>query len=106
MNDLPLSPASDDGPSRPIALAARDASGPALMQLTRCPHLRPASHASTRVSLSRAAFALDMPPPYPGMTRSLAKYDKLKNAPPRRIMGPRCATSETMEYALTPIAPR
>ena len=47
----------------PIALAAREASGPALMQLTRWPYLRPASNARTRVSLSSAAFAELMPPP-------------------------------------------
>ena len=47
----------------PMALAARDASGPAEMVLTRSPHRRPASKASTRVSLSSAALADDMPPP-------------------------------------------
>ena len=47
----------------PIALAARDAYGPAEMVFTRTPHLRPASKASVRVSLSSAAFALDIPPP-------------------------------------------
>jgi hypothetical protein len=47
----------------PIALAARDASGPAEMVLTRAPHLRPASYARVRVSLSSAAFADDIPPP-------------------------------------------
>src|SRR5260370_37707655 len=97
MNDLPLSPASDDGPSRPMALAARDASGPALMQFTRWPHLRPASHASTRVSLSSAALALDMPPPYPGTTRSLAMYYRLSHAPPGRTSGPRRCTIDTIE---------
>jgi len=50
---------------KPMALAAREPSGPAEMVLTRTPHLRPASYASTRVSLSSAAFALLMPPPYP-----------------------------------------
>ena len=47
----------------PIALAARDAYGPAEIVLTRAPHFRPASKASSRVSLSSAAFALDIPPP-------------------------------------------
>src|SRR6266540_7267017 len=56
----------------PIALAARDAHGPAEMVLTRRPYFRPASKARTRVSLSSAAFADDSPPPYPGMARSLA----------------------------------
>ena len=42
--------------------------------VARAPHLRPTSNASVRVSLSSAAFADDMPPPYPGMTRSLAMY--------------------------------
>ena len=46
-----------------MALAALDASGPAEMVLTRMPCLRPASYASTRVSLSNAALADDMPPP-------------------------------------------
>eukprot|EP00958_Prasinococcus_capsulatus_P001720 scaffold152_cov383-Prasinococcus_capsulatus_cf.AAC.3 len=35
---------------KPIALAAREPSGPALMVFTRTPHLRPASHASTGTS--------------------------------------------------------
>ena len=47
----------------PIALAAREASAPAEIVFTRWPHLRPASKASMRVSLSSAAFADDMPPP-------------------------------------------
>src|ERR1019366_2339938 len=89
----------------PMALAARDANGPALMQLTRCPHLRPASHARTRVSLSRAAFALDMPPPYPGKTRSLARYERLRNEPPGRTSGPRRWAIATSEEALTPTEP-
>ena len=46
-----------------IAEAARDLRGPAEMVLTRMPYLRPASHASVRVSDSSAAFAEDMPPP-------------------------------------------
>jgi hypothetical protein len=50
-------------PMKPMADAARDAKGPALMTFTRWPHLRPASKASTRVSLSSAALAVDMPPP-------------------------------------------
>ncbi len=71
----------------PIALAARDANGPAEMALTRSPYLRPASNASTRVSLSSAAFADDMPPPYPGITRSLAKAGPA--ATPSRSMNTR-----------------
>ena len=47
----------------PMALAARDAYGPAEIVFTRSPHFRPASYASVRVSLSSAAFALDIPPP-------------------------------------------
>jgi hypothetical protein len=50
-------------PMKPMALAAREASGPALMQFTRWPQRRPASNARTRVSLSSAAFAELMPPP-------------------------------------------
>src|SRR6266702_3689866 len=49
----------------PIALAAREASGPAEMVFTRTLYWRPASKASVRVSLSSAAFAEDMPPPEP-----------------------------------------
>jgi hypothetical protein len=48
---------------KPMAFAAREPRGPAEMVLTRTPYLRPASYASTRVSLSRAALALLMPPP-------------------------------------------
>ncbi len=48
---------------KPIAVAARDAQGPAEMALTRTPHRRPASNASVRVSASSAALADDMPPP-------------------------------------------
>ena len=48
---------------KPIALAAREPRGPAEMVLTRIPHLRPASYASTWVSDSSAALAEDMPPP-------------------------------------------
>ena len=57
---------------RPMALAAREASGPAEMVFTRTPNRRPASNARVRVSDSSAALADDIPPPYPGMTRSLA----------------------------------
>src|ERR1051325_4123699 len=68
----------------PIALAARDAYGPAEIALTRIPHRRPASNASVRVSLSSAAFADDIPPPYPGITRSLAMYvSDMKDPPPQ-----------------------
>src|SRR5579872_1044050 len=105
MNGLPrASPAA--GASFPIALAAREAKGPALMQLTRWPHLRPTSQARTRVSLSSAALALDIPPPYPGMTRSLARYDKLRKALPGRMSGARRWTRDTIEYALTLTAAR
>ena len=48
---------------KPIALAAREAHGPAEIALTRTPQRRPASKASVRVSLSSAALADDMPPP-------------------------------------------
>ena len=50
-------------PMIPIALAARDAYGPADIVLTRLPQARPASKASVRVSLSSAALADDIPPP-------------------------------------------
>src|SRR5712672_2346053 len=90
----------------PIALAARDANGPAEMALTRTPYLRPASNASTLVSLSRAAFAEDMPPPYPGITRSLARYVSDRKDPPFRISGARRDTKEIREYALTLTAVR
>src|SRR3954468_4467992 len=66
-------------PMMPIALAARDAYGPAEIVFTRTPQLRPASYASVRVSLSSAALADDMPPPYPGITRSLAMYVRDRN---------------------------
>src|SRR5262245_40611297 len=90
----------------PIALAARDASGPAEIVLMRHPNLRPASNASVRVSLSNAAFADDMPPPYPGITRSLAMYVSDTNDPPSRINGPSRCTIDTIEYALALTAPR
>ncbi len=48
---------------KPIAVAAREAQGPAEIALTRTPHRRPASNASVRVSASSAALADDMPPP-------------------------------------------
>jgi hypothetical protein len=47
----------------PIAVAAREARGPAEIVLTRNPHLMPASKARVLVSLSSAAFADDIPPP-------------------------------------------
>src|SRR6185503_9515819 len=56
----------------PMAEAARDAQGPAEIALMRTPHRRPASKASVRVSASSAALADDIPPPYPGITRSPA----------------------------------
>ena len=56
-----------------MALAAREAQGPAEITFTRNPHLRPASKASTRASLYSAALAEAMPPPYPGTMRSLAR---------------------------------
>src|SRR6185312_8512484 len=90
----------------PIALAARDAKGPAEMQFTRAPKRRPASYASTRVSLSSAALADDMPPPYPGITRSLAMYVSDRNDPLGRSSGPNRWTNDTIEYALTPNAVR
>ena len=84
----------------PIALAARDANGPAEITLTRWPHARPASYASNRVSDSSAAFADDMPPPYPGTARSAAMYDSDTNAPPRSgMIGPKRWTIDTIEYA-------
>ena len=44
-------------PEPPIALAARDANGPAEMVFTRIPYLRPASKDKVRVSDSSAALA-------------------------------------------------
>ena|SRR5678815_3810067 len=90
----------------PIALAARDAYGPAEIVLMRTPYLLPASYARVRVSLSRAALADDIPPPYPGITRSLAMYVRERNDPPGRIIGARDRTIDTSEYALTPMALR
>src|SRR2546423_15720631 len=90
----------------PIALAARDAYGPALMVFTRTPYFRPASNASVRVSLSSAAFADDIPPPYPGMTRSPAMYVSDRKEPPARSSGERRLTIATIEYALTLTAAR
>ena len=89
-----------------MALAARDAYGPAEIVLTRAPNFRPASNDNTRVSLSSAAFAVDMPPPYPGIMRSLAMYVSEQNEPPGRMMGPKRCTIETSEYALVPMAER
>ena len=50
---------------KPMALAAREPRGPAEMVFTLMPYFRPASKDRTLVSLSSAAFALLMPPPYP-----------------------------------------
>ncbi len=44
-----------------MAMAAREARGPAEMVLMRMPYLRPASHARTLVSDSSCALAEDMP---------------------------------------------
>src|SRR6478735_12549342 len=88
----------------PIALAARDASGPAEIVFTRHPNRLPASNANVRVSLSRAVFANDIPPPYPGITRSLARYVIETNEPPGRRIGPNRLTIEMSEYALALIA--
>src|SRR3954451_9851627 len=66
----------------PMAEAAREAQGPAEVTFTRCPQRRPAPEASTRVSLSSAASADDIPPPYPGITRSEARYVRERNEPP------------------------
>jgi hypothetical protein len=90
----------------PIALAARDANGPAEIVFTLTPYFLPASNARVLVSLSSAAFADDMPPPYPGITRSLAMYVSDTNDPPSRISGASLLTIEIKEYALTPIAVR
>src|SRR5687768_3451106 len=88
-------------PMMPIALAARDASGPAEIVLTRTPYLRPASYASVRVSLSSAAFADDIPPPYPGLTRSLAMYGSGSTDAFGRRCGPRRVTSDNSWHALS-----
>ena len=97
--DLAILKLADPAPAdrRPIALAARDASGPALMVFTRRPNLRPASNARVRVSLSSAALADDIPPPYPGITRSLAMYVSDTTDPPGRIRGPSRCTMDTSE---------
>ena len=55
------------------------------------------------MSLSSAAFADDMPPPYPGTARSAARYESARNDPPGRMSGPSRATIEVNEYALTPM---
>src|SRR5881394_3946968 len=90
----------------PIALAAREASGPAEMVLTRIPYLRPASNARVRVSLSSAALAEDIPPPYPGTARSLARYVSETALAAGRIRGASRCSIDTSEYALTPMAVR
>src|SRR6476619_4964032 len=90
----------------PMALAARDASGPAEIVLMRTPHLRPASYASVRVSLSSAAFADDLPPPKPGMNPSPAMYVSDSTDALGLSSGPRRFTSDTSEYALTLTAAR
>src|SRR3954462_12204083 len=90
----------------PIALAARDASGPAEMVLTRMPHLRPASNASGRVSLSSAPWADDMPPPYPGTVRSPARYVSEIADEPGRIIGPSRWSMLASEDADPPTAAR
>lgn len=51
---------------KPMAVAAREAHGPAEIAFTRTPQRRPASKARVRVSASSAALADDIPPPYPG----------------------------------------
>jgi len=56
----------------PMAFAARLPKGPAEMVLTLMFDFLPASYASTRVSLSSAALAELIPPPYPGMILSEA----------------------------------
>src|ERR1019366_7802939 len=81
----------------PIALAARDAYGPALIVFTRNPCRRPASYASVRVSLSSAALADDIPPPYPEPTRPPAMYDSDRNDPFGRISGASRCTMLTRE---------
>ena len=47
-----------------------------------------------------------MPPPYPGITRSLAMYVSDAKAPPSRMSGPRRETMPTSEYALALTAAR
>src|SRR5205085_12100482 len=76
------------------------------MVLTRTPYLRPASYARVRVSLSSAALADDIPPPYLGTTLSLARYVSETAAAPGRKSGPKRATIEVSEYADTPTAAR
>ena len=74
-----------------------DAQGPAEMLLMRVPYLWPASKASVRVSDSSAALAEDMPPPYPGTTRSDAMKVRFKKLPPLRSSGAKRCTIETNE---------
>eukprot|EP00281_Chroomonas_sp_CCMP1168_P015899 CAMPEP_0206216138 /NCGR_PEP_ID=MMETSP0047_2-20121206/2563_1 /ASSEMBLY_ACC=CAM_ASM_000192 /TAXON_ID=195065 /ORGANISM="Chroomonas mesostigmatica_cf, Strain CCMP1168" /LENGTH=196 /DNA_ID=CAMNT_0053638469 /DNA_START=156 /DNA_END=742 /DNA_ORIENTATION=+ len=82
----------------PMADAARDLKGPAEIAFTRTPHFRPASHASIRVSDSSCAFALDMPPPYPGTTPRDAAYVREIAEDPLGMKGPKFCISATMEY--------
>src|SRR4051812_38000123 len=91
---------------KPMAVAARDAQGPAEMALTRTAQRRPASNARVRVSASSAALAEDIPPPYPGITRSPAIYVRDRKEPPGRMSGERFRTSEMLLYALMLIAER
>ena len=66
----------------PIAFAARLLNGPADTVLTPILRFLPASKASTRVSLSSAAFAELISPPYPGMILSEAMYVREIEDPP------------------------
>ena len=91
---------------KPMALAALEPNGPALMVFTRMPHFLPASNANTLVSDSKAALAEDIPPPYPGMILSLAKYVKEMHAPPLFINGPNFCNIAMFEYELAEIAPK
>nr|AFK41374.1 unknown [Medicago truncatula] len=79
----------------PIAFAARLLSGPADIVLTLILRFLPASKASTRVSLSNAAFAEPMPPPYPGMILSDAMYVREIEDPPGLMIGRKCLSKET-----------
>src|SRR3954462_887099 len=80
----------------PIAVAAREAHGPAEMAFTRTAQRRPASNARVRVSASSAALADDIPPPYPGITRSPAIYVSDRKEPPGRMSGERFRTRDML----------
>src|ERR1035437_9782154 len=87
----------------PIALAARDAYGPALIVFTRNPCRRPAPSASVRLLPSKRAPPApppgphDPPPRYREPPPPPAMYDSDRNAPFGRISGGSRCTMLTRE---------